>query len=135
LLISFILSGYTKKEMTMKISGYYPYTASKNEKHIEGGKFDCFGHKLQWLYSNEDYISVAVDPKVIPLNSYLIIDAFPNKIFKACDKGKAIKGLKLDICVWDKKTAFNLPKKSKITIIDKKYIGLKIKDNLAFLGR
>jgi len=118
LCISFILSGYTTKEF--KISGYYPYTASKHEKHIEGGKFDCFGQKLKVLRDNQ-IVSIAVDKRIIPLNSFVLIEAFPNKIFHACDVGSKVQGAKIDICVWDKKTAWTLPKKSKITIIDKKY--------------
>lgn len=135
IVLSMFLSGYTNVEF--KISGYYPFTAKKHEKHIEGGTNDKFGNKLKVLRDNK-IVSIAVDKRVIPLNSYLKIDAFPDKVFHACDIGGKIKGHKIDICVWDKKTAYNLPKKAKITIIEKpKEIKLEFKfDNeLMFLKR
>lgn len=50
------------------------------------------GEELQENYT------IAVDPKVIPLNSWVEIDG---KMYKACDTGSAIKGYDIDIFVND----------------------------------
>ena len=41
--------------------------------------------------------TVAVDPKVIPLGSYLIIEGYEGIIFRADDTGSAINGYDIDI--------------------------------------
>jgi 3D (Asp-Asp-Asp) domain-containing protein len=41
--------------------------------------------------------TVAVDPSVIPLGSYLIIDGYPDIVFRADDTGSAINGYDIDI--------------------------------------
>lgn len=131
--VSLLLSGYTPKEF--KISGYYPFTAKKNEKNIEGGIYDKFGHILYTLCSNKEYVSIAVDRRVIPLNTYLLIDAFPNKIFKAVDIGRKVKGKHLDICVWDKKIAHQLPKKANVIMLDKHFINFNLKKVIAWIKK
>lgn len=45
--------------------------------------------------------TVAVDPAVIPLGSYLIIDGYPGIIFRADDTGSAISGYDIDIFTTD----------------------------------
>ena len=45
--------------------------------------------------------TVAVDPAVIPLGSYLIIDGYPGIIFRADDTGSAINGYDIDIFTTD----------------------------------
>ncbi len=133
ILLSMFLSGYTNKEF--KITGYYPLNCKTHERKIEGGKTDCFGNRLFVLSSNHEYVSVAVDPKIIKLNTYFILDKFPGKIFKAVDVGRSVKNFHLDICVKSKDVAFNLPKKAKVTIIDKKYIDIKLGDGFSWLKR
>ena len=54
----------------------------------------------------ENY-TIAVDPKVIPLNSFVEING---KRYKACDTGSAIKGNKIDIFVDDHKRCYELGK-------------------------
>jgi 3D (Asp-Asp-Asp) domain-containing protein len=41
--------------------------------------------------------TVAVDPSVIPLGSYLIIDGYPGIVFRADDTGSAIQNYDIDI--------------------------------------
>lgn len=41
--------------------------------------------------------TVAVDPAIIPLGSYLIIEGYPGIIFRADDTGSAINGYDIDI--------------------------------------
>lgn len=41
--------------------------------------------------------TVAVDPSVIPLGTYLIIEGYPGIIFRADDTGSAINGYDIDI--------------------------------------
>lgn len=135
IVLSIFLSGYTNRDF--KITGYYPLNCKTHERKVEGGKTDCFGNRLKVLRDNK-IVSIAVDPKIIPLNSYLKIDAFPDKVFHACDIGQSVKNFHIDICVWDKQSAYKLPKKAKITIIEKpKEIKLEFKfDNeLMFLKR
>lgn len=43
------------------------------------------------------YLTVAVDPKVIPLNSWILIDNLG--WWKAQDTGSAIRGKKIDLCL------------------------------------
>lgn len=42
------------------------------------------------------YYSIAVDPRVIPLGSKVVIDGH---VYLACDTGGAIKGNRIDMCV------------------------------------
>jgi 3D (Asp-Asp-Asp) domain-containing protein len=41
--------------------------------------------------------TVAVDPSVIPLGTYLIIEGYPGIVFRADDTGSAINGYDIDI--------------------------------------
>jgi 3D (Asp-Asp-Asp) domain-containing protein len=47
--------------------------------------------------SARPYLTVAVDPKVIPLNSWIWIDSLG--WWKAQDTGSAIRGKKIDLCL------------------------------------
>jgi 3D (Asp-Asp-Asp) domain-containing protein len=49
------------------------------------------------------YVAVAVDPEVIPINSWIWIDGLGWR--KAEDTGNAIKGKKIDLCVSTKEEA------------------------------
>ena len=98
------------KELKVRATGYYPYTATKSERHVEGGKKDKFGNPIKTMQHNHSYVTVAVDKKVIPLKTYFRIKELPNKLFYACDVGTKIRGRKIDIAVWDKTIAWNLPK-------------------------
>lgn len=58
----------------------------------------------------EPYVSVAVDPFMIPLGSTVYIDYGDGEIFeyRADDTGSAIIGAKLDLCVTDHEEALEL---------------------------
>lgn len=55
-------------------------------------------------------VTVAVDPKVIPLGSDVLMDYGDGEIhyYRADDTGGAIKGNHIDLCVSDHQTALNL---------------------------
>lgn len=58
----------------------------------------------------EPYLSVAVDPDIIPLGSTVYIDYGDGveHVYRADDTGSAINGLKIDICVSSHEEALNL---------------------------
>ena len=58
----------------------------------------------------EPYVSVAVDPFMIPLGSKVYIDYGDGEIFeyRADDTGSAIAGAKIDLCVSDHEEALEL---------------------------
>lgn len=47
--------------------------------------------------TNPECYTVAVDPKIIPLGTKLVIEGYPNIVFEASDTGSAIKGNDIDI--------------------------------------
>ena len=57
----------------------------------------------------EPYVSVAVDPFIIPLGSTVYIDYGEGEIqeYRADDTGSAITGAKIDLCVSDHEEALN----------------------------
>ena len=52
--------------------------------------------------------TVAVDPSVIPLGSYLIIEGYPD-IYRADDTGSAVKGLHVDIFTTSEAESLTFP--------------------------
>lgn len=52
------------------------------------------------------WVSIAVDPSVIPLGSTVYIDGYGE--FKAHDTGSAIKGNRIDVCVGSHSEAYRL---------------------------
>lgn len=58
--------------------------------------------------------TIAVDPKVIPLNSWVYIEGIGD--FKACDTGSAIKGNKIDVFVNDHNKCLKLGKKTNVKV-------------------
>ena len=64
--------------------------------------------------SLKDGYTIAVDPKVIPLNTWVEIDGLGE--FKACDTGSAIKGKRIDVFVNDHQKALELGKKRGIKV-------------------
>lgn len=58
----------------------------------------------------EPYLSIAVDPDIIPLGSTVYIDYGDGieHVYRADDTGSAINGLKIDICVSSHEEALNL---------------------------
>lgn len=53
---------------------------------------DCFGNKLVWG-------TVAVDPKVIPLKTHLVIDGFDMEFVARDTGGKWVKGNQIDVFI------------------------------------
>ena len=107
----------TKEIKNIRAFGFYPYSAEKHERHVEGSKKDKFGNPVRTMQCNYKYVTVAVDEKIIPLKTYFHIKEFPGKLFYACDIGSKIKGKKIDIAVKNKKIAWELPKYVTIQII------------------
>lgn len=62
----------------------------------------------------EPYVSVAVDPYLIPLGSTVYVDYGNGEVkeYRADDTGSAITGAKIDLCVADHETALNLGKQT-----------------------
>lgn len=52
----------------------------------------------------EPYFTVAVDPKVVPINTWIWIDSLG--WWKAQDTGNTIRGRKIDLCLSTRKGAF-----------------------------
>ena len=107
-------SGSGKVMTGFQTTGYYPDNSA-----MEGGYYDCFGNRLctlqQYLSYSVAYVSLAVDPSVIPKKSIVHIDGYtrdgsPVK-FWACDVGGAIKGKHVDICVANAKESYKVTKK------------------------
>ena len=53
--------------------------------------------------------TVAVDPSVIPLGTYLIIEGYPSIIWEATDTGSAVKGKHCDLYTDDVAESINFP--------------------------
>lgn len=58
--------------------------------------------------------TIAVDPNVIPLNSWVYIEGIGD--FKACDTGSAIKGNRIDVFINNHKKCMELGKKKDIGV-------------------
>ena len=97
-----------EKTLDVIITGYYP-----SNDPMEGGFKDCFGNPLRTLSDYDrnspkhNYVSLAVDPKVIDKRSHINIEGFKDKddvpvLFYACDVGSLIKGHHVDICCGSK---------------------------------
>lgn len=73
------------------------------------GPIDGFGNPLEWG-------CVAVDPKVIPLRTKLVIDGY-DTIFEARDTGSGVDGRHIDIFVpVSHSEALRMPQGEKITV-------------------
>ena len=101
-------------EYEVIVTGYYP----SNSK-MEGGFEDCVGNPLKTLSNyvrgsrNNSYVSLAVDPEVIPLGCLVNIEGFKDNkdvpiLFYACDKGGDVKGKHVDICCGNKKQTYKV---------------------------
>lgn len=119
--IPVMVSANTSK--VYRATGYYPFTCKASERHMEGGINDRYGKRLRTLqeytYTDNDYVSVATDPKIIKSGTILEIEEFPNVKFLACDVGRAIRGRKIDICVKYRKDAYTLPRKITVKVGNK----------------
>lgn len=60
--------------------------------------------------------TVAVDPAVIPLGSYLIIEGYDGIIFRADDTGSAINGYDIDIFTTDEAESKNFNNQSGVKV-------------------
>ena len=67
--------------------------------------------------SGRDYVSIAVDPRVIPLGTKVSIDAYPGVRFLACDVGGRIKGNHIDICVNNRQLSYKVTGNSKVRVL------------------
>jgi 3D (Asp-Asp-Asp) domain-containing protein len=55
----------------------------------------------------QQFLTIAVDPSVIPLGSLVYIPTLANVVFIAEDTGSAIKGNRIDVYVSDVRLALN----------------------------
>jgi 3D (Asp-Asp-Asp) domain-containing protein len=79
---------------TMNATAYMPYDGiSRN------------GPPLTKLGIVATYGCIAVDPRVIPLGTWLYVEGYG--VGYACDTGGAIKGNIIDVCVTDRRTMYN----------------------------
>ncbi len=79
---------------TMTATAYMPYDGiSRN------------GPPLTKLGIVATYGCIAVDPRQIPLGTWLYVEGYG--VGYACDTGGAIKGNIIDVCVLDKRTMYN----------------------------
>ena len=60
--------------------------------------------------------TVAVDPSVIPLGSYLVIEGYEGIIFRADDTGSAINGYDIDIFTTDEAESKNFNNQSGVKV-------------------
>ena len=60
--------------------------------------------------------TVAVDPSVIPLGTYLIIEGYEGIIFRADDTGSAVKGYHIDIFTTDEYESLTFNNKSGVKV-------------------
>ena len=99
-----------------RLTGYYPFIANltAKERKMEGGVNDRTGRPLIAIEQHlmdpvrYPYVSVSGDPEIFPYGQRIIIDAWPNAIFRVVDTGDNFSGAKkvyriagyepLDIC-------------------------------------
>ncbi|MGL4453119.1 MAG: 3D domain-containing protein [Sarcina sp.] len=62
----------------------------------------------------EEGYTIAVDPKIIPLNDWVEIEGYGS--YKACDTGSKIKGNRIDVYVSDHDTALEMGIKRKVKV-------------------
>lgn len=81
------------------------------------GCYDCNGKWTGYPAKNGEELkegyTIAVDPNVIPLNSWVEIEG---KKYKSCDTGSAIKGNRIDIYIDDHEECYRLGIKNDIDV-------------------
>ena len=116
-----------------RLTGYWPYVEglTAKERLMEGGKTDRKGQPLHTLEMHladpvkHPYVSVAGDYEIFPYGQRILIDAWPNAVFRVVDTGghfhgagKLIRVLghePLDVAVDSSKTV--VPKLASVTIV------------------
>ncbi|MDA1533203.1 cell wall-binding protein EntB [Bacillus cereus group sp. TH254-2LC] len=89
-----------KRELTVVATAY---TADPSENGTYGGRvLTAMGHDLT---DNPNMRIIAVDPKVIPLGSKVLVEGYGEAI--AGDTGSAIKGNRIDVLMGSKSKAMN----------------------------
>jgi len=102
----------------VRLTGYWPFTASASEKKMEGGANDRKGKPLHTLEDFQagtaPYVSVSGDDAIFPYGQRIAIDEWPGVVFRVVDTGGHFRGSgkvyravghePLDICVQSSKT-------------------------------
>jgi hypothetical protein len=116
----------------VRLTGYWPFAAkTETEKRMEGGVKDRKGKPLFTLEQHladpqrAPYVAVAGDDAVWPYGQRIVLDEWPNAIFRVVDTGGHFRGANkvyralghepLDICVDSSKT--KLPKTTTARIL------------------
>lgn len=110
-----------KGVIDVRLTGYWPFTATDEERKMEGGLNDRRGNKLHTLEQHltdpvaHPYVAVSGDDAVWPYGQRLEISAWPRAVFRVVDTGGHFRGAgkvyralgrePLDICVDSSKTA------------------------------
>lgn len=121
----------TRGRVQLRLTGYWPFTARDDEKKMEGGVNDRKGKPLYSLEQHladpvkYPYVSLSGDDAIWPYGQRVIIDAWPNAIFRVVDTGSHFRGLSkiyrvtgaepIDVCVNSSKTV--VPKISMAKIV------------------
>jgi hypothetical protein len=98
-----------------KLTTYWPYSATKSERKMEGGTTDRMDKPLCTLEQHRSdpsrfpFVSVSGDKAIFPYGQRLEIDVFPGVVFRVVDTGghftgstkvyRALGAEPLDICV------------------------------------
>lgn len=110
----------SKSTINVRLTGYWPFTATEAERKMEGGLNDRRGNRLHTLEQHladpvaHPFVSVSGDDAVFPYGQRLVISAWPNATFRVVDTGGHFRGAgkvyralgrePLDICVDSSKT-------------------------------
>jgi hypothetical protein len=115
-----------------RLTGYWPFVAkTTTERIMEGGLNDRKGKPLHTLEMHtrdsaaHPYVSVSGDDAIFPYGQRIIIDAWPDLIFRVVDTGSHFRGINkvyrifgrepLDICVDSSETT--VPKLASVQIV------------------
>ena len=100
----------TKKELKKEYIGKFRITFYCACRKCNG---KWYGYPAKNGEPLKEGYTIAVDPNVIPLNSY--VEIYGRK-FKACDTGAAIKGNRIDIFIDDHEKCYELGVKENVEV-------------------
>ncbi len=86
----------TGHTLQVRLTGYWPFSASAGERTMEGGKFDTHSNPLHTLEDAQSgaapYCSVSGDDGAWPYGQRISIDQWPDVVFRVVDTGGHFRG-------------------------------------------
>jgi hypothetical protein len=84
--------------LKVRLTGYWPFSATEGEQKMEGGTKDRKGKPLHTLEqhladpSAHPYVSVSGDDAIFPYGQRIQIDEWPGAVFRVVDTGGHFRG-------------------------------------------